>query len=609
MKFVEVARVFDQIEQESSRIKTTKLLADLFRDATPNQAAIISYLSLGELNPPYVGTQFNFAAKSMVKVLSKFLGESESYIKNKASKLGDLGLIVQEYDIKGDKDLVSVSKLEKELQEFLKISGEGSVGKKEQKLIKIFEQLDSLSIKYVIRVILGKLRLGFSDMTLLDAFSWMAVGDKSIRKVLENAYNICADIGLIIKTLKEDGLESLKKEKIVPGVPVRPASAERLPTAKAIIKKLGTCIAQPKLDGFRLQVHINKNKSKPEVHFFSRNLQDMSFMFPDLKKAILKLNVKTLVAEGEAIAVDIQTGTFLPFQETVKRKRKHDIDQTAKEFPLKFYFFDILFLNGKSLLHKTHEERRSALLKLFEPKKIKEQDTVFVIDEIKVDNAKELEDYFNDNISQGLEGLVVKKIDSIYQAGKRNFNWVKLKRQETGSLIDSIDCVILGYYKGKGKRAAFGIGALLVGVFNDKKDCYQTIAKIGTGLSDLEWKNLKKKCDKIKLKNKPKNVECAKEIYPDVWVNPEIVCLIRADEITLSPMHTAGQTNDFVGYALRFPRFLGYREDKSARQSTSVKEIGELYSIQFKDKSKKSKSKRKKKNKKEEISKKIMSIF
>ncbi|MBU4269287.1 ATP-dependent DNA ligase [Candidatus Dependentiae bacterium] len=607
MKFIEVAKIFDLIEKESSRTEMTKLLADLFKTATPNQAAIISYLTLGELNPTYIGTQFNFASKSMIKVLAKFLNKSENVINLRAQTLGDLGLLIQEYDISGKSEPLTLNEVENYLQDFLKISGDGAVEKKEILLLELFEKLDSLSIKYVIRIILGKLRLGFSDMTLLDAFSWMYAGNKSIRLDLEEAYNVCVDIGMIIQVLKEDGLEKLKKHAIVTGIPVRPAAAERLPNAKDIFQKLGKCVAQPKLDGFRLQVHIDNTKSKPHVNFFSRNLQDMSDMFPDLKKAVLDLKVKTLVAEGEAIAYDVHTGTFLPFQETVKRKRKYDIEQTAQDFPLKLYFFDLLYLNGESFLDKTHEERRKKLLTVATTKK---EDTVFVVEEKEINSAKELEKYFEENISLGLEGLVVKKTDALYQAGKRNFNWIKLKRQESGHLDDTIDCVILGYYKGKGKRATFGIGALLVGIYNKKQDSFQTVAKIGTGLTDLGLKEVKEKCDQIKVVNRPKNVECAKELYPDVWTSPEIVCLIRADEITLSPLHSAGKTEDEDGLALRFPRFMGYRPDKSAYESTSLVELKELYSLQFEGKEKKSKRRLSKKTKiKDEIDKKILSIF
>ncbi len=590
MKFIDVAKSFDQIEKESSRIKITEMLSDLLKQATPSQAATIAYLSLGDLHPTYVGTKFNFAGKSMLKVLAKLLGISDHTVKAKESKMGDLGLVALEIETNIlIRNALTLHQVEKELDEFASISGEGASQEKEKKLLELLKQLDPISIKYVVRIILGKLRLGFSDMTLLDAFSWMHAGDKSIRKDLEEAYNVCVDIGLIVKILKEDGLKGIKNIGIIPGVPVRPAAAERLPDAKSIIEKLGKCVAQPKLDGFRLQVHINKTQAKHEVHFFSRNLQDMSDMFPDLKKAALQLNVKTLVAEGEAISYDVETGTFLPFQETVKRRRKYDIEKMAEDFPLKLYMFDVLYMNGKSYLDNTHEERRMALLKLLDEEHIARQAVIHAIEEVEINTAKELDEYFEQNISSGLEGLVVKKTDSVYQAGKRNFNWVKLKRQESGELDDTVDCVILGYYSGKGKRASFGIGALLVGIYNKHEDVFQSIAKIGTGLTDEEWRDQKKACDKIKIFQKPHNVQCSKELFPDVWVDPKIICMIRADEITLSPLHTAGKTDKKLGYALRFPRLMGYRPDKSATEATEIKEIDSLYKLQF-NKSKKSSS-------------------
>jgi DNA ligase-1 len=301
-------------------------------------------------------------------------------------------------------------------------------------------------------------------------------------------------------------------------------------------------------------------------------------MFPDLVAALQNLDVFDLIAEGEAIVFDPNTGSFLPFQETVKRKRKHDIEQVMAEFPLQLFLFDLLYLNGKELLSLTHAQRRKKLLALF---KNSTNPIVKVIEEKEVHTAQELEDYFLANISAGLEGLVVKKEDSIYQPGKRNFNWIKLKRQEEGYLEDTIDCVILGYYAGRGKRAQFGIGAFLVGLYNKKEDRFETVAKIGTGLKDHDWGELKKKCDEIKVTNQPKNVICAKELYPDVWTAPEIVVLVRADEITVSPLHAAGKTENKLGYALRFPRFMGYRPDKGPFEATMVAEIKRLYQDQF----------------------------
>ncbi|MFH0898757.1 MAG: ATP-dependent DNA ligase [bacterium] len=587
MKFFEVAEVFEQLEKESKRLKITELLADLLRKATPDEAAIIAYLSLGSLRPTYLTTQFNFAQKSMVKVIATLLDKSDVTVVKYGHKSGDLGSIISEQFQNRVHKHLSLKDVNNKLLEFLEISGIGSQEKKDKELLALLKDLDPLSGKYVVRIILGHLRLGFSDMTLLDAFSWMEHKDKSIRKKLEDAYNICVDIGEIVKILKENELKGIEKISITPGIPIRPAAAERAPDAKAILKKIGPCVAQPKLDGFRLQVHIDKTKRKHIIRFFSRNLQDMSAMFPELYEAIQECKVETFVGEGEAIAYDTSTKSFLPFQETVKRKRKYDIEKVAQDFPLKLYFFDLLYLNGESYLDKSHEDRRQALANIIQTKKVEKEEVLFLVEEKKIKDTDALEKYFMENISSGLEGLVVKRPDAVYQPGKRNFNWIKLKRQESGSLEDTIDCVILGYYFGRGKRASFGIGALLVGIYDKKHDVFVTVAKVGTGLTDKQWKEQKKMCDDIKVQNKPHDVECAKELYPDIWVSPKIVCVIRADEITRSPLHTAGATKDEAGFALRFPRLMDYRSDKAATDATTVKELKELFDIQFEKSQKK----------------------
>ena len=247
-------------------------------------------------------------------------------------------------------------------------------------------------------------------------------------------------------------------------------------------------------------------------------------------------------------------------------------------FRSKFFLFDLLYVDGESLLGESHAARRKRLLEITDGV---DQTRVAAIGEKIVSTAQELEDYFAHSISTGLEGVVVKRPDSPYTPGKRNFNWIKLKRQEEGHLEETVDCVILGYYAGQGKRAAFGIGAFLVGVYNKVADQFETIAKIGTGLSDTEWKSLKKQCDEHMVSRRPSEVVCAKDLVPDVWVRPEIVCLVRADEITLSPVHSAGRTDDQLGFALRFPRIMGFREDKGPNETTTVAEIARLYEDQF----------------------------
>ena len=583
MKFIEVAQSFNEIEPIAGRLEITRLLAELFKKASPHEAEIIASLSLGQLHPPHIGTQFNIAEKNLLKAIAQFLNIPEENIKKEMKQVGDLGLLLSKHTWQHNADL-SVEAVYQALCTLEEISGTGSQEEKTNVLINLLQHLDPLSAKFVARIIIGKLRLGFSDMTIIDALSWMEHGDKSLRTELENAYNICADIGIIAKTLKEGGVSAIKHMKIQLGIPIIPAAAERLPTAHAIFEKLGPCIAEPKLDGFRLQIHLNKSSfakasaDKPEIHFFSRNLQDMSAMFPDLTKEILKLDVENIICEGEAIGYDPDTGNFLPFQETVKRKRKHGVAEMAEEFPLQLFLFDLLYLNNKSYLDVPYNERHSTLTKI---RNGVVSEHLFVIEHKQIHSAKELEDYFYSEVAHGLEGLVVKRPNAIYQPGKRNFNWIKLKRQEEGHLEDTIDCVVLGYYAGKGKRSHFGIGAFLVGVYNKTADIFQTVAKIGTGMTDDEWRDLKKKCDALAVEDKPKNVECAKELTPDVWVTPQIVCRVRADEITLSPLHTAGKTEKQLGYALRFPRFMDYRTDKSAEEASTDYEIKRLYEDQF----------------------------
>jgi len=579
VNFRTVAEYFEKIEAESSRLAMTTLLADVLEQATPDEAAIIVNLSLGQLHPLYVGAPLGMAEKGIITIVSRLLNQNEESIEQAIKKEGDIGRVISNYTWQATGSH-SVTQVYKTLCQLEETTGIGSQEKKAALLKDLLVTLTPLEAKFIARIVIGKLRLGFSDMTIVDALSWMTAGDKSERETIEHAYNICADIGYITETLKHDGIEALKAMQIRVGTPIRPAAAERLPTAAAIVEKLGPCIAQPKLDGFRVQVHLDKTGKTPAVHFYSRKLQDMSAIFPDLLKSVTKLNVETLICEGEAIAYDAQTGSFLPFQETAKRKRKHGVKEAAEEFPLRLIIFDLLYLNGNSELDKTHEERRAALEQII-PGPNNKDAIVRLVGEKKIETAEQLEEYFKHSISAGLEGLVVKRPDATYQPGKRNFNWIKLKRQEEGHLEDTIDCVILGYYAGSGKRAAFGIGAFLVGVYNQDDDRFETIAKIGTGLSDKGWQELKQKCDEIAVKQKPVNITCAKDLYPDVWCTPQIVVAIRADEITQSPLHSTGKTETELGYALRFPRIMDYRIDKGPYDATTAKEVKRLYEDQF----------------------------
>src|SRR3989344_4322985 len=540
--------------------------------------------------------------KMVIRALVKALRIEPRIFMSQYKESGDIGLTVERIRHgmqtieEGDISVKAVFDLLKQMAEE---SGEGSQERKVNILLRLIHILDSLSCKYVVRIPIATLRLGFSDRTILDALSWMLTGDKSLRKRIEKAYHVRPDLGFIGAILKKKGIEGISH--IIPELftPILMMRAERLSRAEDIIRQIGRCAVEPKYDGFRLQIHYRKIKIKNEklktkeneVRLFSRNLEDVTHMYPDLVEGIIKeVTVDEIICEGEAIGFNPSTGDFLPFQETVQRKRKYGIAEKAKEIPLKLFLFDALLIDGQTLLDTVFSKRRRLLSGSFIKGKI-DSSTVFVADEKIIDDPQELESLFEKSVAKGLEGVIAKKLDGVYRAGAREWNWIKYKKSYSAKLTDTVDCLVMGYDMGRGKRTGFGIGAFLVGVYDEKKDVFVTVSKIGTGLTDEEWKALKVKSQKSKVTIKPKNYLVDKGMECDVWLHPKTIVEIRADEITKSPVHTAGRVMkktktgkgeeiDIPGFALRFPRLERFREDKKPEDATSVKEIETMYKQQ-----------------------------
>jgi DNA ligase-1 len=229
-----------------------------------------------------------------------------------------------------------------------------------------------------------------------------------------------------------------------------------------------------------------------------------------------------------------------------------------------------LYKDGKELLKTPFKKRREILKKIL-PSKNK---TIILSPQMVSSDPEKLRRYHDQQIKKGLEGSVVKKWEAPYDPGRRGYTWVKFKQEKGkkgGGLADTLDCLLMGYYKGRGKRAEFGLGAFLVGV--RKKGKFLTISKIGTGLSDKQWQEMYQRCQKVKTEKKPDQFQVVKDLYPDTWCQPEIVVEIEADNITKSPTHTAK-------YALRFPRLVRFRDDKGPDQATTLAEAEKLYRLQ-----------------------------
>src|SRR6266550_3366966 len=581
MEFANLARTFEELERTSSRLSLIELVTQLFRSIErPEEIQQVCYLMQGRVAPFYEALEMGMAEKSVTKAIATTFHSTPEQIEALFRTLGDLGLVAEQVrsEAKDASSPLSIDDVFEELRAIAHTSGKGAVEHKSARLVGLLRQVDSVSAKYVVRIDLGNLRMGIGDATVLDALAKARWNDARKRKLLEGAYHKISDLGLIARTLWEHPEEEEAQRVIAAldvqvGKPVHSQLAERLPTAEAIIAKMGTVVAQYKYDGLRAQIH----KDGAHVTIFSRNLEDQSHMFPELMEGPRKqVRAESAILDAEALAYNATSEEFLPFQETTRRRRKHGIEAMAEQLPLKAFVFDVLYKDGVSLLDTPLVDRLKILEETIHP-----DDILMRTANHTVSDAHTLTLLFDEAISKGLEGLVVKKQESRYEAGARNFTWVKLKRHSAGALNDTIDCVLLGYLFGRGKRAAFGAGSLLVGLYDPEPDLFVTVTKIGTGLSDEQWRSIRERTRGLEVDHRPARVSSL--IEPSVWVEPQLVLEVLADEITRSPMHTAGKVGAEPGYALRFPRLVSSRErDKKPEDATTVQELIELYDSQGK---------------------------
>lgn len=568
MTFSDLAKYFQRLEATASRNSMTEILAELFRRAKPQEIGEICYLLQGRTVPLYEAIEFGVADKFMIRAIALAYGCDENKVRQLFKNYGDLGKAAEDcYHVPlHDSNGYSVHDVFVNLDALARVGGVGSQEKKISLLADLLRGTDALSARYIARIPLDKLRLGFSDMTILDALSWMETGNKSLRPSLEAAYNVRPDIGYIAQTVKTGGMKGLAHVHVKVGAPVLASLCARLPNADEMIKKMGEVAVEPKYDGVRVQIHFKRGMG---VSSFSRNLENTSAMFPELAGIGRELAADEVILDSEAVGFDKKHDKLISFQETVTRKRKHGVTEASKSIPLKFFVFDILYKNGKELLSLPFYERRKIL-----EETLRHSNHLMISPQIVTGDANEIRRYHDEQLEKGLEGAVVKKWDSVYEPGRAGYHWVKFKEEEgkTGKLTDTIDAVIMGYYRGEGKRAGFGIGAFLVGVVHGER--IVTVTKIGTGVSDELWKEIRKRLNDIKVSHEPKEYkDVNKMLIPDVWVAPKIVVELAGDDLTKSPTHGAG-------IAVRFPRLVRIRQDKSPREATTVAELTTMYKNQ-----------------------------
>ncbi len=592
MPFKEIAETFEKIEMISSRTQMTVLLVNLFKKTPSEIIDRVVYILQGRLWPDWKGLpELGIGEKMLIKAIALATHTKESEVESLFKTLGDLGKTAEALKRKAEEksakmvSILSFIPAKKELtvnhvyDTLVRIAmaqGEGSRDIKLKLLAGLLTDASPKEAKYIVRFVEGRLRVGIGDATIMDALAIVYGGGAHARPIIERAYNLRSDLGLIAKIIATQGIDAIRNTKPQVGVPIRPMLAERLNDPKEMLQKVGgKAYIEYKYDGERAQIH----KAGDKIWIFSRRLENITHQYPDVVNYAKKyIKANEAIVEGEIVAYDPETGELRPFQELMHRKRKHDIHVAIKEYPVKVFLFDLLYVDGEDYTNKPLPERRKKLKEI-----IDETDVFQIAQFIETDDPMELEKFFLKAIEDGAEGVMVKALhkNAIYQAGVRGWLWIKYKRDYKSEMTDTVDLVVVGAFYGKGRRGG-KYGALLMAAYDPERDVFETVCKVGSGFKDEDLDTLPEMLKPYIIERKHPRVVA--KMQPDVWVTPALVAEIIGAELTLSPLHTCclDKVKPGVGISIRFPRFIRWRPDKGPEDATTTKELLEMYMRQLK---------------------------
>lgn len=579
MRYATLVDAYEKLEATTKRLEMTDLLVALFKAVPKGELESAVYLTQGRVFPDYAGIELGLAEKLAIRAVAQAAGDPETSIEAAWKAQGDLGLVAEER-LRGKKQTsltsepLTLAKVYGNLKEIATTAGSGSQEKKLRLLAELLSDATPKEARYIVRIVVGKMRLGVADMTMIDALA-ATYATKEERDRVERAYNVCSDLGEVARAIAEEGLPGVDKIHLRLFRPIRSMLAERLPTLQEIMDRLGECALEYKYDGLRCQAHISRDR----IQLFSRELENITEQFPEIVEGLRSaIRAKEAIVEGEAVPVDANTGEFLPFQEVSRRRgRKTDVDRMAQEFPVTLFTFDALLKEGEDLTTNAYTDRRKALDGI-----LKENDRVRRATYKVTADVKVAESFFDEALQAGCEGLMAKSLASTYDAGARGFQWIKFKKEYSTALSDTIDLVAVGAFAGRGKRAGT-YGALLMAAYDEAADVFRTTCKLGTGFDDETLFALKERFKDAVVPHRHARVDS--QLTPDVWLEPRFVLEVKGAEITVSPVHTCARDaiRKGAGLAVRFPRFTGkWREDKKPEDATSQKELLEMYRGQLK---------------------------
>lgn len=609
--YLALAKALEKIDGISGRLKMIETLCNFFRSVialTPEDLIYAVYLCLNKLAPDYRGLELGVGETLLVKALAEATGRTPDKIKAEVGAKGDLGLVAE--SSRSNQRIIFapppllLSGVFAKLKTIAQMTGNMVQSKKVDIIKGLMVACRQSEARFLIRSLGGKLRVGLAESSLLTALAHACVftpperpgvldasqevGSDVLKKRLDQAtlllkttYCECPDYDRIVAVLLEEGLEQLPKRCFLsPGVPLKPMLAHPTKGVTQVLERFHgenfTC--EFKYDGERAQIHVLEDGT---VHIFSRNQEDNTSKYPEVVRRLptaLAPSTRTCILDSEAVAWDRETGTIQPFQVLSTRKRKDASEEDIK-VQVCIFVFDLLYLNGESLVRKPLRERRELLRSVLHEVP---GETVFAAS-ADLSTVDDIQEFLEESIRGNCEGLMVKTLDTeaTYEIAKRSHNWLKLKKDYLEGAGDTVDVVVVGGYHGKGKRTGT-YGGFLLACYDADNEEFQSLCKIGTGFAD---EDLEKHSNFFKdhvLPGPKSYYRYDASLAPDDWFDAVQVWEIKCADLSVSPVHKAalGLVDPEKGISLRFPRFLRIREDKNPEDATTATQIAELYKNQ-----------------------------
>ena len=550
MLYKELADVYSELEKTTKRLEKTEIISNFFKRVLVGDIRKVVYLLKGSIYAQWEGDKLGVSERLIIKIISESSGINQSEIEKLWKKLGDLGKVAEE--VLGNKKQSTLSSkkltLKKVFENLRKLSsfeGSGTVSKKISLVVELLNNANPLEARYIVNTIVNDLRVGVASGVIRDSIA--KAFDKDADEV-ENVYNLTTDYG----ETAELAMQNKMHGNLTPGKPIRLQLAIRTESIEEALKAVGKpAQCEFKIDGFRLQIHFDGRETK----LFTRSMENVTKQFPDVVKTVTG-NVKGQDFILDSEVVGHKDEIYLPFQNISQRiKRKYDIENTAKNFPVEVDIFDVVYHNGKNLMNSPLSERRKLLEKIVNQKSGK----IILTRKIISGNEEEIERFYSEALQRGTEGLMLKNLEGAYKPGRYVNGWVKLK-----PVMEPLDLVITKAEWGEGKRSDW-LSSFTVSC--KKGEEFLEMGKVGSGVKEknegVKFSELTKELRRLIINDHGKTVE----------VKPKLIIEVSYEEIQKSPTYKSG-------FALRFPRILRVRSEKDVEEINTLSDVEKIYSRQ-----------------------------